>query len=298
MIFDATGEVSEGFHVLGSVAVPVYLLDGPTPVLFDGGVTCLGGLYEEAIRGVLGNRSPAYLFLTHVHFDHCGAVSRLRRAFPDMKVAGSARAGEILGRPNAVRLIRELNRSAADAVHGIDPALLVDDAFEPFGIDRVVEPGETLDLGNGTSLRVLHTPGHTWDFMSYYVPEKRYLVASEAAGVMHTNGYVVCECLIGFDVYMTSLRRLAALPADVLCQAHQFVFTGSDVEDFLRLSTRTAMEFRALVEDLWEENGGDLQATVERVKSLEYDFFDLPRQPEAAYLLNLEARIRSVVKEL
>jgi len=213
-----------------------------------------------------------------------------------MKVAGSARSREILVRPNAQRLIRDLNRSAADAVHGLDPALFVDEDFEPFGIDVVLEPDEALSLDGGATLRVLHTPGHTWDFLSFHLPEEGILVASEAAGVRHPNGYVVTECLVDFEAYMTSVRRLALLDAGILCQAHHFVFTDGDVEAFFRQSTRTALEFHSLVEEVWEAAGGDFQATLERIKVLEYDPFPLPRQPEPAYRLNLEARIRSVLR--
>lgn len=295
MIFDRTGEVRDGFHVLGSASVPVYLLDGPKPVLFDGGLTCLGEAYVKDLRKVLGTRSPAYLYLTHVHFDHCGAVSRLRRAFPEMRVAGSARAREILQRPNAIQLIRDLNHTASDAVHGLDPDLLVDDPFEPFEIDVTLEPDSVHSLGGGRTLRVLSTPGHTWDFLSFHVPEQGILVASEAGGVLHPNGYVMCEWLVDFKAYLTSLRRLAALNANLVSQAHHYVFTDHDVEAFFRKSTRSALEFQALVERLYEETQGDLDETVERVKALEWDPMPMPRQPEPAYRLNLEARIRSVL---
>ncbi len=295
MIFDRTGRVSDGFYMLGSTAVPVYLLDGPSPVIFDAGLTCLGEVYVKAIREVLGDRSPALLCLTHVHFDHCGAASRLKRAFPGMKIAGSERSREILERPNAVRLIGELNRNAADAVHGIDPALLTDEPFQPCAIDRVIEPNGTLPLGPDLRLRALHTPGHTWDFLSFHMPERSILVASEAVGVLHPNDYLVCECLVDFEAYLTSLRRLARLGAEILCQAHHYVFTGPDVEAFFRRSTRMTLEFQALVERTWEETGENLPETLKRVKALEYDSMPPPRQPEAAYRLNLEARIRSVL---
>ncbi len=296
MIFDGTGEVTEGLHVLGSAAVPVYLLDGPEPVLFDGGITCLGEAYVEAAREALGGREPAALYLTHVHFDHCGAVSRLKRAFPGMSVAGSAKSKELMQRPNAVKLITELNRTAADAVYGIDPGRLSGEPFEPFEIDTVVEPGREISLGAGIHLRALASPGHTWDFLSYYIPERRLLVGSEAVGVANTSGYVVADCLVDFLVYMTSLRRLAALDVDILCQAHHYVYLGRDVPSFFRRSTRNAVEFQALVESLWEETGRDFSETVERVKMLEWDPLPLPKQPEPAYRINLEARIRSVLK--
>jgi glyoxylase-like metal-dependent hydrolase (beta-lactamase superfamily II) len=294
LIIDRTGRVADEFHMLGSTAVPVYLLDGPFPVIFDAGLTCLGEVYVQAVREVLGDRSPALLCLTHVHFDHCGAASRLKRAFPDMKVAGSEHSRRILERPNAVRLIRELNRNAADAVHGIDPGLLTNEPFEPCGIDLVIEPGSTVPLWPDLGLRALHTPGHTWDFLSFHVPERNLLVASEAVGVLHPNDYLVCECLVDFEAYLTSLRRLARLEAEILCQAHHYVFTGPDVEAFLRRSTRMTLEFQSLVERIWEETR-DLGETLERVKALEYDPMPPPRQPEPAYRLNLEARIRAVL---
>jgi glyoxylase-like metal-dependent hydrolase (beta-lactamase superfamily II) len=296
VIFNKTGFVRDGFHVLGSTAVPIYLLDGPAPILFDGGLTCLGDLYVNALKDALGSRSPERLYLTHVHFDHCGAVSRLLREYPDMKIAGSARARDILERPNAIRLIRELNQNAASAVHGIDPDLLSSEAFEPFKIDEVLEPGSRLPLGDGLHLDVLATPGHTWDFLSFYIPEPKILVASEAVGVMNPDGYVVCECLVGFRAYMTSLRRLAGLGSRLLCQGHHAVFTDDDVEAFLRLSTGNSLEFQSLAESLYEETGGDLGETLERIVVLEYESMPLPRQPETAYRINLEARIRCALE--
>jgi len=113
MRFDGTGKIADDFYVLGSPHVPVYLLDGASPVLFEAGLTALSKVYEEDIRKVLNNRAPAYLFLTHSHFDHVGAASRLKALWPKMRIIGFSKVGEILARSGAVDLIRTLNQISA-----------------------------------------------------------------------------------------------------------------------------------------------------------------------------------------
>ncbi|MCJ7593659.1 MAG: MBL fold metallo-hydrolase [Desulfobacterales bacterium] len=114
MRVDSTGKIAENFYVLGNPHVPIYLLDGASPVLFDAGLTALSEVYVEEIRKVLKDRSPAYLCLTHSHFDHVGSASHLKAAWPEMRIVGSPKVGEVMGRPGAIALIRALNREAAE----------------------------------------------------------------------------------------------------------------------------------------------------------------------------------------
>ena len=81
MVFGGSGPVAYGLYVCGIPWSPVYLLDGKQPVLFEAGFTCMWRIAEQMIRSVLMNREPEILFLTHVHWDHCGAAGYLRRAF-------------------------------------------------------------------------------------------------------------------------------------------------------------------------------------------------------------------------
>jgi len=109
MIIEGTGKICNGFYVVGSESVPVYLLDSPVPILFDAGLTAGAFLYETGIRQILEERVPEYLFLPHSHFDHIGSVNHFKTAWPDFKARGSVRSYEILQKPNAVQLIRDLN---------------------------------------------------------------------------------------------------------------------------------------------------------------------------------------------
>ena len=126
----------------------------------------------------------------------------------------------------------ELNDSAADTAGKWKPELPLSEPFRPFEVKRVLENGERLNLGSGLSVQVIATPGHTWDFLSYYIPERKILIASEAVGCADTTGYVVTEFLVDFEVYLESLTRLAALDVEVLCPGHRLVYTGPEVADF------------------------------------------------------------------
>ncbi|MBW2260726.1 MAG: MBL fold metallo-hydrolase [Deltaproteobacteria bacterium] len=294
MIFDQAGEVAPGFHVLGAREVPSYLLDGERPVVFDAGFTCLGPLYERDLRTILQGRSPHMILLTHVHFDHCGSVSRLKRAFPGVRVAASRRAAEILASDRAVSLIRLLNEQAAVLARSMGARDLDEDPFEPFEVDTVLEDGSIVDLGSGRSLSVIATPGHTRDFLSYHEPRSGLLVASEAAGCADSTGYIFSEFLVDYAAYVDSIERLASLGPELLCQGHFFVYSSADARAFLGRSLEAARQFRAWLEELLEAESGDLEAVAARIKAVEYDPKPGPKQPEMAYMLNLRARVAHI----
>jgi glyoxylase-like metal-dependent hydrolase (beta-lactamase superfamily II) len=155
-----------------------------------------------------------------------------------------------------------------------------------------------VELEEGLTVQVLSTPGHTNDFLSYYVPEKKILIASESGGCAQSSGYVFTESLTDFGNYLNSLKRLAGLDVRVLCQGHRFVYVDEEVEAFFSQSLQAAIEFRERVEELWLKTKGDLKRVLQKIKQSEYDPLPTPKQPEPAYLINLEARIKSVLTYL
>jgi 2-aminobenzoylacetyl-CoA thioesterase len=294
MPFSETGKVVQDFYVTGLRWSPVYLYAGPHPVLFEAGFTCAARLYGADIRSILGERRPEILFLTHVHYDHCGATNYLKNIFPGIRIAASRHSGEILARPNAQKLMINLSRLAislvaqADRVDGKD---LIDEPFVPFALDLELDGGSAVILGD-TTIQVLSTPGHTRDQLSYYIPERKILVGTEATGCMDRTGTFIPEFLVDFDLYMDSLRRLAALPIEVLCQGHHYVYVGQDeVNAFFDRSIKAAEDFKERVTELLNEHAGSVDRVVQQIKREQYDRNPHVKQPEQAYLLNLRARV-------
>lgn len=269
MIHLRSGEIEPGFHALGAMEVPSYLLEAPQAALFDAGFACLEPAYARASRAVLG-RAPAWLFLTHAHFDHCGAVSQLKRAFPELRVAASERAAQIVQRPGAISLISRLNRHAAQGIEARHPGMSVAEEFSPFAVKEVLAEGREIDLGGGLSVWVMATPGHTWDFLSYYIPQRGILVCSEAGGCAYPGGWVVSEFLVDFAAYLANIERFLTLGPRVLCQGHRQVYVGhQEVRDFLTSSQEAALRFKGWVEELLNQEHGEMEAVVARVKAQE-----------------------------
>jgi hypothetical protein len=53
-----------------------------------------------------------------------------------------------------------------------------------------------------------------------------------------------------------------------------------------------------MVEDYWLKEKGDLRHVLQKIKEMEYDPLPMPKQSEPAFIINLEARIKSVLNHL
>ncbi len=298
MIIDTSGRITDGFYMLGPPVIPIYLLDGDNPVIFDAGLSFLGERYAAEVKAVLGDRTPAYLMLTHSHFDHCGAAANLKQQFPELKILASGKAQQTLRRPNAIALIRELTRAAQAYARDMGLVYDGDDPFQPFEVDTALQEGDRLVVSEGLAIQVIETPGHTWDCLSYYIPSMKVLISSEAAGQVHGNGYIVSDCLVDYNQYRASIQKMTDLEVEILGLGHLYVYTGADAGAYLQQSLDACDEFRRLVESSLRQTQGDMQKVMARVRAIEYDNNTGPKQTEEAYTINLEARIKAVAKQM
>ena len=294
MIFNETGSINRHLLMLGHAAMPIYLVDGTQPVIIDAGVASLGRTYVNRIRELLKDRQPAYCLLTHSHFDHCGAAGILKDAFPQMQIVASEAAKQVFSRPSAIERIHALNQAAIKSVAQFGVEASEEMAFQPFDIDLTVQEGDTLNVSEQLNIHVIETPGHTKDCLSYFIPGASILFASEAAGQITPAGYIVSDCLADYDQYYTSLQHLSSLAVKYLCLGHLAVYTDADVPVYFTQSESQCRQFHQRVCAEWQACDGDLATVMARVKAVEYDSYEGPKQTLEAYLINLEARVKAV----
>jgi glyoxylase-like metal-dependent hydrolase (beta-lactamase superfamily II) len=294
MRISQTGKITADFYNLGHIAAPVYLLDGPKPVLFDAGFTTLASLYMHEINNVLGSRSPACLFITHAHWDHVGSAGYFKERWPEMVINGSEEAQKILKNEKAVQFISKFNENTKAYVKTLGVVNINNESFKPFHIDYTLGPNENIKTGENCHVHAIPTPGHTRDFFSYWIPERKILIASESAGTDFGNGVIGNEFLTDYDTYRLSLSELVKLDIQVLCLGHKIVLKGRDAKDHMNRSLEDAEKYVSMVEDVLLEVDGDIERAVFRLKEAEWSSAPSPKQPEHAYMVNTRIRVEKI----
>ncbi len=293
-----TGKITTDFYNLGHPVAPVFMLDGEKPALFDAGVTTLSSLYKNEINQLLGNRSPSFLFITHAHWDHVGSAGHFKERWPEMVIHGSEEAQKILNNERAVQFISKFNEKTEAYVKPLGVMNINKESFKPFYFDQTLSAYDKIKMGETCHVQAIPTPGHTRDFMSYYIPERKILIASEAAGTDFGNGVIGNEFLIDSDTYRRSLNILVKLDIQVLCLGHKLVLTGRDAKDHINRSLEDSEKYVSMLEEVLLVVNGDIERAVARVKEAEWASAPSPKQPEYAYMVNTRTRLEKIWERL
>lgn len=178
--------VSERVYLLDTYAlgqpgtVGAYLVKGPKPMLVDCGYassyeSVLAGLAEAGVMPT----DVRYLVPTHVHLDHAGAAGRLLGRMPNAEVIAHERGVPHLIDPT--RLVESSTKVFGKAImelYGVP---------DPIPAGRITGVGEesSLDLGDGLTATLMHTPGHAPHQVSVMLDQTKALLTADAVGVVY-----------------------------------------------------------------------------------------------------------------
>jgi chromosome condensin MukBEF MukE localization factor len=132
--------------------------------------------------------------------------------------------------------------------------------------------------------------------LSFHIPEYKVLIPSESVGVPGLGEHIFSEFLTDYHVYLESLEKLSAYDVEILVLAHGWYYTREDAKSFIPRAIERTLSFRRKVEDLLKLHGNDYKKIASIIKQEEYDPIKGDKQPEEAYLINLDAKIKAIEK--
>lgn len=192
-----------------------YLLNGTErSLLIDTGLG-ICNIYDEVIK--LTDK-PITAVATHIHWDHIGG----HRYFPDFYAHGEELDWLNGAFPLPPQVIRDMVMDRCELPEDFDVSTYTMFQGTP---TRILQDGDTIDIG-GRVIEVLHTPGHSPGHMCFW---------EAARGYLFTGDLVYKDTLFAYypstdpTAYLTSLEKIAALPAQKVFPAHHSLDIGPEI---------------------------------------------------------------------
>ncbi|MBV9578388.1 MAG: MBL fold metallo-hydrolase [Chloroflexi bacterium] len=228
--------------------VHCYFVDAPRKTIIDTGTAPVP---QESLLPALRELGwdigeLRYIINTHMHGDHAGGNAEMKelsgaqihmhradtdRIDPHAYLAAMRPDQLLLGEPDnpreaEVRVLEQLGNA--------------------WGVDRVLDDGDEIDLGDDVRLQVIHTPGHTAGSACFYWEPAQVVFSGDAVGGQgaRVNGYPLYSYAAD---YRRSLEHLLELPIAYLLQSHRYRWSGPD-----NPAVRQASEVRRTLEDSLE----------------------------------------------
>jgi glyoxylase-like metal-dependent hydrolase (beta-lactamase superfamily II) len=244
MLIRATGQIGEEIYLLTLGGTCRYLIKTTgCNALIDPG--CSAHLPSLLLRlGTLG-LTPSdltHIFLTHLHADRVGAAARLKVLNPQIVVCGSHRHSEIL--PLEWSAVLEQDQKLSTLAN-IKSATDAASPLTPFSFDKLMTPGEQLSLSSTVSLRLLATPGHTKESVSYFLEPTQLIITDELVGYYWGRELPSPGCDYSIAEALRSIQSLGQLNLSALCMPHVGVLTGALVNKHLAALTQVIEDVQA-----------------------------------------------------
>ena len=200
---------------VGTCGIAAILVASPQGhVLIDSGTEAGGELILANLRRIgVDPEDVRYILASHEHFDHVGGHAILAKAT----------GAQIIASPLAAPVLE------SGMVSDEDPQADADHpAMAPVKVDRIIQDGETLTLGD-IAITAHATPGHTPGAMSYTwtacasddePPACRRIAYVDSLSPVSADSYRFSDHPQTIAAFRTSISKVSQLPCDELLTPH------------------------------------------------------------------------------
>ena len=194
--------------------VNCFIIEGKKITLIDTGVSGSEKIIFDYLKTI--GRKPSEItkvLLTHAHPDHIGALNAIKKE-----------SGCIVGIHKEDRIwVEDIEKQLADRpVPGFHN--LVSGSCS---VDFLLNNGDIIDLGNGQTINIIHTPGHSAGSVTFHVQPDNAFITGDAIPVK--NDVPIYD---NWQVSLKSLEKLENLPyPEVLLSSWDSAKEGGLVED-------------------------------------------------------------------
>lgn len=270
------------------------LIGSEKTALFDCGMLFCADKTIDAVEKALNGRALDYIFATHTHYDHIGALPAFRDRWPDLKLVTSPVGAAVLLKATPRRVIRELSQNAYLLYAPKAPFYeYSDDAFH---CDMEVCDGDTVSLGDLT-VRVYETPGHTRDSLSFFIDELALLTVSETCGVYICEGTVAPAYLTSCRTSIDAVKRCSQIPFSTISLPHQGCLFGEDANSFFTLAEKSLSDCRDFITEL-AHSGLNADEILPHFTKRYATEKVIAMQPMQAFTINAVATIACTLREM
>ena len=268
------------------------LIGDKCSALFDCGMSHCADATIKNVKNALKGRPLDYLFITHTHYDHIGSLPYLRKEWSSLKLVTSQAGAAVLLKDTPRRVIRELSIVAAKEYNAqIDTSYSDDD----FHADIVVKEGDIISLGD-LSVKILETPGHTRDALSFFIPELELLITSETTGILLPDNNVYPLYLTSYTDTVNSIEKCRKVPFKYLSLPHKGIVDEKDANVFFDRSLGVVSACKDFILDMNEKKFD--QEAMENMFFKKYGSEALlSYQPLDAFTANAKATIACTLRE-
>jgi len=267
------------------------LIGDEQTALFDCGMAFCADETIQNVKNALKGRTLDYIFMTHTHYDHIGALPFLKKIWPGARIVTCAAGAAVLQKDTPRRVIRELSIGAGKTHGGKHEFDYSDDVFKA---DIIVSEGDNISLG-GISVTVLETPGHTRDSLCYFIRELELLILNETPGVLMPDGSMYPCYLTSYSDTINSIEKCRNVPYKFLALAHRGIAKKEDADGYFDKALATNSECRDFILDMKDKNYSE-----DKMLGMFYEKYGsevlLTFQPKEAFLANARATITCTLK--